>query len=102
MSAIATRRFRYLIRRGIEIRITSALSSAAGLKLNPAPHVPDDIVDSVLQQFQPALERRGIRHNGMGGKEGCCDRWKRLERVDTRRNEARPEPISGLLDLFVA
>jgi hypothetical protein len=26
------------------------------LKLNPAPHVPDDNVDSVLQQFQPALE----------------------------------------------
>jgi hypothetical protein len=48
------------------------------LKLNPAPHVPDDIVDSVLQQFQPALERPGIRHNGMGGKEGCCDRWKLL------------------------
>jgi hypothetical protein len=39
------------------------------LKLNLAPHVPDDIVDSVLQQFQPALERPGIRHNGMGGKE---------------------------------
>jgi hypothetical protein len=58
MSAIATRRFRYLIRRGIEIRITSVLSSAAGLKLNPAPHVPDDIVDSVLQQFQPATIKR--------------------------------------------
>jgi hypothetical protein len=29
------------------------------LKLNLAPHVPDDIVDSVLQQFQPALERPG-------------------------------------------
>jgi hypothetical protein len=43
----------------------SAQSAAAGLKLNLAPHVPDDIVDSVLQQFQPALERPGIRHNGM-------------------------------------
>jgi hypothetical protein len=31
------------------------------LKLNLAPHVPDDIVDSVLQQFQPALERPGIK-----------------------------------------
>jgi hypothetical protein len=46
------------------------------LKLNLAPHVPDDIVDSVLQQFQPALERPGIRHNGMGGKEGC---WRSME-----------------------
>jgi hypothetical protein len=43
------------------------------LKLNLAPH---DIVDSVLQQFHPALERPGIRHNGMGGKEG---RWRSME-----------------------
>ena len=30
------------------------------LTLSPAPHVPDEIVDAVLQQFQPALDRRGI------------------------------------------
>jgi signal transduction histidine kinase len=35
-------------------------------KLNRAPHVPDDIVDSVLQQFQPALERRGIKTHWKG------------------------------------
>jgi hypothetical protein len=46
------------------------------LKLNLAPHVPDDVADSVLQQFQPALERPGIRHNGMGGKEWC---WRSME-----------------------
>ncbi|MDB6080332.1 MAG: kdpD, partial [Akkermansiaceae bacterium] len=36
------------------------------LKLSPTPLVPDEIVESVLQQFQPALERRGIstRWNG--------------------------------------
>jgi hypothetical protein len=33
------------------------------LKLNLAPHVPDDIVDSVLQQFQPALERPRLSLN---------------------------------------
>ena len=38
------------------------------MKLNLAPHVPDDIVDSVLQHLQPALEQPGIRHNGMGGQ----------------------------------
>jgi hypothetical protein len=38
--------------------------------------LPHDIVDSVLQQFQPALERPGIRHNGMGGKEGY---WRSME-----------------------
>ena len=30
------------------------------LKLSPAPKVPDAVIDAVLQQFQPALERRGI------------------------------------------
>ncbi len=36
------------------------------LILNPAGHVPDDIVDSVLQQFQPALKRRGIETQWKG------------------------------------
>jgi signal transduction histidine kinase len=37
------------------------------LKLSPAPHVPDEIVDAVLRQFQPALERRGITTQWKGG-----------------------------------
>lgn len=36
------------------------------LKLSPAPHVPDDMIDSVLRQFEPALERRGIRTQWTG------------------------------------
>jgi hypothetical protein len=42
------------------------------LKLNPAPHVPDDIVDSLLQQFQPPLERPGIRRNEWEAKKGVA------------------------------
>lgn len=43
------------------------------LKLSPASHVPDDIVDSVLQQFQPALDRRGIKTQWNGAaKKGIA------------------------------
>jgi signal transduction histidine kinase len=30
------------------------------LKVNPAPCVPDDVIDDVLRQFSPALQRAGI------------------------------------------
>lgn len=37
-----------------------------------AVHVPDDVIDSVLQHFQPALERRGIVIHWNGrAKERC-------------------------------
>jgi signal transduction histidine kinase len=36
------------------------------LTLSPAPHVPDEIVEAVLRQFQPALERRGIETQWRG------------------------------------
>jgi hypothetical protein len=41
---------------GITQFVTICPVGGCGVELNPAPHVPDDIVDSVLQQFQPALE----------------------------------------------
>jgi signal transduction histidine kinase len=40
-------------------------------QLSPAANVPDEIVASVLQQFQPALERRGIRTQ-WSGEAGQC------------------------------
>jgi hypothetical protein len=41
------------------------------LKLSSAPHVPDEIVDAVLQQFQPALERRGIETQWRGAAKSA-------------------------------
>jgi signal transduction histidine kinase len=45
------------------------------LKLSPARHVPDEMIDSVLEQFQPALERRGIgtQWNGAAKKGIAID-----------------------------
>jgi signal transduction histidine kinase len=43
------------------------------LTLSPAPHVPDEIVDAVLQQFQPALERRGIETQWHGAAKSAIN-----------------------------
>ena len=46
--------------------LTFSRSERHQLAPNPAEHVPDEIIHSVLQQFQPALERRGIQTNWSG------------------------------------
>lgn len=40
--------------------LTFSRSDRGALALKPAPCVPDEIVDGVLRQFEPALTRRGI------------------------------------------
>jgi signal transduction histidine kinase len=46
--------------------LTFSRSERHPLAPNPAEHLPDEIIHSVLQQFQPALERRGMQTNWSG------------------------------------
>jgi signal transduction histidine kinase len=52
--------------------LTFSRSERGRLLPAPAALVPDEIIDSVLQQFQPALERRGIVLDWNGNANERC------------------------------